>query len=88
MVSTWCESYPTAVFSPAFYTDPHHLSECLQAWEGGTQYKRPYKDVPPTWVAKSASWSLNDLLFYAKFGKWMGKFFNYFLKLKPNLAQI
>ena len=23
---------------------------------GGTQYKRPYRDVPPTWVAKSASW--------------------------------
>ena len=29
---------------------------------GGTQYKRPYGDVPPTWVAKSASWYMNDPL--------------------------
>ena len=29
---------------------------------GGTQYKRLYGDVPPTWVAKSASWYLNDPL--------------------------
>ena len=28
----------------------------------GIQYKRPYKDVPPTWVAKSASWYMNDPL--------------------------
>ena len=27
---------------------------------GGTQYKRPYEDVPPTWVAKSTSWYMND----------------------------
>ena len=25
----------------------------------GTQYKRPYGDVPPTWVAKSASLYMN-----------------------------
>ena len=35
---------------------------------GSTQYKRPYRDVPPTWVAKSASWYLNDPLKNAKFG--------------------
>ena len=33
----------------------------------GTQYKRPYGDVPPTWVAKSASWYMNDPLFNTKF---------------------
>ena len=26
------------------------------------------RDVPQTWIAKSASWYINDLLFYAKFG--------------------
>ena len=33
-----------------------------QVWKyrGGSQYKRPYGDVPPTWVAKSASWYMND----------------------------
>ena len=30
--------------------------------DGGTQYKRPNGDVPPTWVAKSASSYMNDLL--------------------------
>ena len=29
---------------------------------GGTQYKRPYGNVPPTQVAKSASWYVNDPL--------------------------
>ena len=31
---------------------------------GGTQYKRPYRDVPSTWVAKSASfnWCMNGPL--------------------------
>ena len=50
---------------------------------GGTQYKRPYRDVPPTWVAKSASGYMNDPLHYAKFGIWMGRF----LKMFPNLSQ-
>ena len=27
---------------------------------GGTLYRRPYEDMPPTWVAKSASWYMND----------------------------
>ena len=27
---------------------------------GDTQYRRPYGDVPPTWVAKSATWYMND----------------------------
>ena len=26
----------------------------------GTQNKRSYGDVPPTWVAKSAFWYMND----------------------------
>ena len=42
---------------------------------GGTQYKRPYGDVLPTWAAKSASWYMNDPLKNAKFGIWMGQFF-------------
>ena len=50
---------------------------------GGTQYKRPYGDMPPTWVAKSASWYLNDPLKSAKFGIWMSRFF----KIFPNLSQ-
>ena len=31
----------------------------------GTQYKRPYidGDMPPTWVAKSASWYMNGSIF-------------------------
>ena len=29
---------------------------------GGTQYKTPYRDVPPTWVAKSTSRYMNDPL--------------------------
>ena len=27
---------------------------------GGTQYKRPYGDVPPTWVVKSTFWYISD----------------------------
>ena len=45
---------------------------------GGTQYKRLYGDVPPTWVAKSASWYINDPLFCAKCGLWIGPFFKFF----------
>ena len=29
---------------------------------GCTQYKKSSRDVPPTWVAKSASWNINDPL--------------------------
>ena len=29
---------------------------------GSTKYKRPYEDVPPTWVPKSGSWYMNDPL--------------------------
>ena len=58
----------------------------MKAWElqnggGGTQYKRSYRDVPQTWVAKLASWYINDPLFYAKL-IWMGGFF----KMFPNLS--
>ena len=28
----------------------------------GTQYRRSYGDVPPTWIAKSVSWYMNDPL--------------------------
>ena len=41
----------------------------LSAGELRTQYKRHYGDKPPTWVAKSASWCMNDPLQNAKFGK-------------------
>ena len=34
--------------------------------QGGTQYKRLYGDVPLTWVAKSASWYMNDHLIKCK----------------------
>ena len=33
-----------------------------EARGGGTQYKRPYGDVPPTLVAKSAFWYMNNPL--------------------------
>ena len=33
---------------------------------GGTQYKRPYGDVPPARVATPASWYMNDLSWNAK----------------------
>ena len=36
--------------------------------EGGTRYKRSYRDVLPAWVTKSASWYMNDPLKSAKFG--------------------
>ena len=32
----------------------------LGEYPWGTQYKRPNRDVPPTWVAKLASWYIND----------------------------
>ena len=47
----------------------------------GTQYKRPYRDVPQTWVPKSASWFINDPFFYAKFGM-NGLIFTIFSNLK------
>ena len=51
---------------------------------GGTQYKRPYGNVLQTWIAKSASWYINDPLFYAKFGIWMDRF----SKFSPIWAKI
>ena len=30
--------------------------------EGLLNTKKPYRDVPPTWVAKSAFWYMNDPL--------------------------
>ena len=47
---------------------------------GGTQYKSAYRDVPQTWVAKSASWFINDPLL--QFGIWMGRFFKMFSNLR------
>ena len=38
---------------------------------GGTQYKRSYGDVPPTWKANSTSWYINDPLFYDIWYKWV-----------------
>ena len=56
-------------------------------WGGGTQtqYKKSYRDVPQIWVAKSASWNINDPLSNAKFGtvyEWVD-----FSKKVPNLSQ-
>ena len=53
---------------------------------GDTRYKRPYGDVPPTSVAKSASSYMNDPLhvYNAKFGIWMGLFFKIFQNMSQN----
>ena len=56
---------------------PHNTSYWV------TQYKRPYGDMPPTLVAKSASQYINNPLFYAKYGIWMGQFF----QISKNLSQ-
>ena len=50
---------------------------------GGTRYKIPYGDVPPKWVAKSASLYLNDPL------KTQNLVFEWvdFFKILPNLSQ-
>ena len=40
--------------------------------------------MSPTWVAKSASWYMNDPFKNAEFGIWMGWFF----KIFPNFSQI
>ena len=71
---------------------------------GGTQYKIPYGNVPPTWVAKSASLYMNDTyntlikspmkckVWYVNwpiFQNYMnGSIFQSFPKIKPKLAQI
>ena len=54
---------------------------------GGTQYKRPYGDVPPTWVAKSTSWYMNDSILNENFGICMDWFFNIFPKFKNILEK-
>ena len=46
---------------------------------GGVLGTKDHGDVPLTWVAKSASWYINDSLFNAKFGTdiWMGQFLSF-----------
>ena len=44
--------------------------------------KRPYGDVPPTWVAKSASWYINDPL--CRNWYMNGSIFQFFQKFEPN----
>ena len=61
-----------------------NLERCGQGGGRGTQYKRPYENVPPIWVAKSASWYMNDPLWNAEFGVWMGQFFKIFSNLSQN----
>ena len=51
---------------------------------GGTQYKRPYGDVPPTWVAKSASWYINDPLLDSYFMQNLVYEWDFFFKFEPN----
>ena len=60
-------------------------SKLISLGEGGTQYKRPYRDVPPTWVAKSASWYMIPYK-VAKFGIWMGWFFQKLSRLVYELV--
>ena len=42
---------------------------------GGTQYKLSYTNVPPTYLANSVSWYVNERLWNANFGIWLGCFF-------------
>ena len=60
-----CFILPPLQFLAASYSESWWSWDSLIAFHtplGGTQYKRPYGDVSPTWVAKSASWYLNDPL--------------------------
>ena len=70
---------------PTQYVIVHISTSLSMNWQekypGGTQYKRSYGDVLPTWVAKSASWYMNDPIQNAKFGIWMDWFFKIFWNL-------
>ena len=64
----------------------------LKKWYGGggTRYKRPYKDVLPTWVAKWAPWYMNNPLWMQNLAYEWGDFLkfhqiwaNYFGKIGP-----
>ena len=50
--------------------------------DGGTQYERPYRDMLPTWVAKSAFWYMNDPLQKYKIWYMNGLIFQNWLKLR------
>ena len=49
-----------------------------------TQYKRPYEDMPPTWVAPLGISIYQWPHIYAKFCIWMIRFFNFFWSLSQN----
>ena len=55
---------------------------------GGTQYKRHYGDVPPTWVAKSASWYMNESPYKMQNLVYEWVDFQNFPKFEPKLAKI
>ena len=69
-------------YNLSFFPFPH-LNHSVSIPGGYSVQKRPYGDVPPTWVAESASWYMNDPLENAKFGIWMGRCF----KISPNWSQ-
>ena len=74
------------LFKPLCWNVPSLKMRLCSYWggvDGSSQYKRPYRDVPPTWVAKSTSWYMNDPLQNAKFGIWMCQCF----QICPNLGQ-
>ena len=59
------------------------LHLCVLIRRGVLSTKRSYRDVPPTLMANSGSWYMNDPLQNAKFGMIMGWFF----KIFPNFSQ-
>ena len=71
----------------SFYNVLHIKSQNVRGQTqglGDTQYKRPYGDVPPTWVAKSASWYMNDPHKVQNVVYEWGNFSIFFLNLNKN----
>ena len=68
VIHTW----PSQMFESCaiVYFCQYFWKKRLKFW-GSTQFKRPYRDVPPTWVAKPASWYMNDPLWNTEFGIWI-----------------
>ena len=60
----------------------HKIRVSIHAARGVTQYKRPYGDVLPTWVAKLASWYMWPLIEY-KIWCMNGLIFQNFPKFEP-----
>ena len=54
---------------------------------GVTRYKRPYGDVPPTWVAKSVSWYMNECKIWYINGLIFSKFSPILAKIGSNVRK-